>query len=103
MPLSYTRPSRADSIKPACEPHDCGSVTGAGSLIYEICSRYRRFYSWQAQGLRKLLALPPIHPEEHYLRADRRRQLIYTISSFTPVIDNVNHPSPTGDEFRSGL
>ena len=40
--ISYTRSSRAGSIKPACVPHDGGSVTGAGSLSHEICSCSRR-------------------------------------------------------------
>ena len=45
MPLSYTRSSRAGSIKLACEPHDGGSLMGAGSFNNEICSRSRRFYA----------------------------------------------------------
>ena len=57
MPLSHTRSSHAGSIKPACEPHDGGSVTGAGSLSHEIYSRSRRFYARQARGIKMHFAL----------------------------------------------
>ena len=36
MPPSYTRSSCADPIKPACEPHDGGSVTGAESDLRDL-------------------------------------------------------------------
>ena len=60
-------------------PSDGGLVTGAGSLICATCSRSRRFYLRQVQGLKKHLAPSPIHPEDDYLRADGRRQPIHAV------------------------
>ena len=63
---------------PVCEPHNGGSGIGVGGLTHQIPSRSRHFYARQAQGLKIHFALPPIHPEEQYLRTNRRQQLIHT-------------------------
>ena len=41
-------------------------------LNNETCSRPCHLHSWQLRKLRKQLVLPPIHPEKHSLRTDRR-------------------------------